>query len=698
VATQQGMSPAESKAVAAAALAEVKSASESVRLDAWRSVFEKTNRILSSRAINVKVVPGEQVPGNLLNVPGWSDGETIHFNGPLVLDMLRMKDALAAVLRLKGLNYHELSHVLFTPRQSEELPRKVIDRATKEGDPTWWWAMNALEDQRIETWFTASYGPSRRYFEAAVLQWLITDGNAEAAVLLHGRKYLSAKIRVQAEQVFVKKYSVDLLQRFQAVIDQYLTVVLPTDSVRAFLLVSKYRDLLKEMQNLNGQQPLPKMPVEDNGVHGHGVPQKGDPSTVRTGKVTSKEAKDAAKAAAKAIEKADKADQQARKDLAQKAAEKAAAEQKDDADDGADGGSEQGENGGDAGQGSGQQPGSAPAQQGGGTDDGGTDTDASNGGDTGAGEGGSGAGDSGGVHEVLDGVSLSDAMKDLIDEAHADMDDIEQDAEVQADAARVLDAVKAVVNNGKQDAAGELAHKGGSIEASTEHLVAQRRVKTLLTRIRQEVEPQILRRQEAGRIDVRRLLSRRPNETDIFTSYDEGMEDETGMEVVVLVDISGSMSGVMTEASAAVWVLKRALDALDIRCTVLAYDTEHYIVYQPGQRAKARVSIINSMGGTDPTSALREAQRIFAKSHQPSKVLVTITDGQWGGNPTEMRGLMKAMHVVGVQTMLLGLQNAFKHYGKHDHHIGHDMTSVSELPKAVTKLVAQIMRAKTGQV
>ena len=170
------------------------------------------------------------------------------------------------------------------------------------------------------------------------------------------------------------------------------------------------------------------------------------------------------------------------------------------------------------------------------------------------------------------------------------------------------------------------------------------------------------------------------------------------MEVVILVDISGSMSSVMREASAALWVMKRALDALQIRCTVLAYDTNHFVVYQPGDKAKAKVPVIMSRGGTDPTSALRQAQRIFAKSHQPSKVLITITDGSWGGDANEMRGLMKAMHMVGVQSMLLGLNQAFRQYGKHDHHIGHDMTSVSEMPKAVSKLVAQIMRTKTGQV
>lgn len=691
---QDTMSKAEAQAAAKAAMAEAKQAGQHVRLDAWRSVFEKTNRILSGKALQVRIVGKDEVDGmGLGKVPGWSDGETINFNGPIVLDMLNQNDALAAVLRLKGLNYHELSHVLYTPRQSEELPKKVIERANADGDPSWWWAMNALEDQRIETWFTAAYGPSRRYFEATVLQWLLKDGNAEAATLLHGRKYLTPSLRVKAEKVFVEKYSADLMQRFQSVIDEYLTVVLPKDTLRAFTLISKYRDLCKEMQSQSGA-PLPKLVIEDNGVH-DGTPGKHTQTVARSGRVTGKDAQDAASRAKQVVAKSKIDDAKARKDLAD--------QQQQGQDGGQDGQDTKG------GGGSGQQPSGAPGstpaqgggQQGGGSGgDGGGDSSQQGGQQQGGGVGGGGAGTDTGTHEVLPGGSgdpLKDAIKDMIGEAQDNLDDVAADAELQDDVSRVLSAVKATINNGKQDAAGEIAHKGGTVNPSQETLVAQRRVRQVIQRIRTEVEPQILRRQDAGRIDVRRVLSRRPNENDIFTSYDEGMEDETGMEAVILCDISGSMGGVMTEASTALWTLKRAFDALDIRCTVLAFDTNHFIVYQPGQRAKSKVSIISSMGGTDPTSALKQAQIIFSKSHAPSKVLVTITDGQWGGDPRVWRGLMRAMHQVGTTSMLLGLNGAQRAYGKHDHMIGHDLTSISELPRAVTKVVAQIMRTKTAQ-
>lgn len=685
MATQPAVSAKEAQQIAQQALNEANKASESVRLDAWRSVFEKTNRILSGRALRIRIVADPDSEG-MLEVPGWSDGETINFNGPMVKDMLRSKDAMGAVLRLKGLNYHELSHVLFTPRQSDELPRRILEKAAIEGS-SWWWAFNALEDQRIETWFTSSYGPSRRYFEAAVLQWLITDGNAEAAVLTYGRKYLPAKIRVQAERVFVKKYSQDLMNRFKAVIDEYLTVVLPTDSVRGFMVVSRYKALLDEMQKLSNAG-LPKLPVEDNGV-AQGTPQKGSSTTTKAGRVSVKEAKDAAAQAKKATEQAAKDDAQAKADMdAQRAADKAG--------DGQDKGS------GDApSQGQGNQPADGAAQ-GNGSGQGGGQGQADGqpgqqGGDAQDGQG-NGAGSSGtGTHEVLDDASLAESIRDMMDAVHDGMDEVREDAEVQKDVSRVLDAVKAVVNNGKQDAAGEIFHNRGTAPPEPEHLVAQRRVRTLITQIRQAVEPQILHRQMSGRIDVRRVISRRPTEMDVFKSYDEGAEDETGMEAVILVDISGSMGSRMTEASGALWILKRAFDSLGIRCTVLGFDTQHVIIYQPGQKAAPRISVFTSRGGTDPTTALQQANLILSKSHQPSKVLVTITDGAWSGTESQIRGLMRNMHLNGVSSMLLGLDGAMRSYGKHDHQIGHDLSSISEMPKAVSKLVGQIMQAKTSQ-
>jgi Mg-chelatase subunit ChlD len=646
-----------------------------IRLDAWRGVFEKTNRILSGMKVTVSIIGAGNVPQGMQDVPGWSDGVDINLNGPVIDKMLSNKDTLSAVLRLKGLNYHELCHVLYTPRMTDELPRRIIDKSRETGDTTWWYAFNALEDQRIETWFTSTYTASRRYFEATVLEWILREGSAESAILIYGRKYLSPRIRVQAGRVFRKKYGKALYDEFQTVIDEYVTLVLPTESVKGQQLIAKYHELLKKMRAASGA-PLPVLVVMDNGMGGStdGSPDRGSCDVARTGRVMVKEARRARDRAADSIEDAIDAD------LAEEMRRQAEA----------DG---QGEDGGPEGKGaSAGQPGESGADistQG--------DQSSSGRGGSDSGDVGTGVSDTGTADHVVqkgqgDG-SLKSEMDDLMDHVASDMDDVRNDEQVQEDVNAVLDAVKAVEQNGRMRAKGAAARNAATVAPNESTNLAVRRVVSILTRIRQEAEPETLRRQHSGRVDARRALSRQPHEVDVFTNWDHGTEEETGIEAVLLVDVSGSMGGMVKEASAAMWALKRAFDKLDIRTTVMLYDTEHTILWQPTDRANpSGIPQVNSGGGTNPTSALEQAVRILSKSQQPNRVLITVTDGQWGGDEKYIARLLKTLHKYGTSTLLLGLGNAVTRYGKHSHMEAHDMRTIRELPKVALKLVSSIMR------
>lgn len=642
-------------------------AGQAVRLDAWRAVFEKTNRILSGKPITISIAAANDIPMGMDEVPGWSDGQKITFNGVLLDLMLKERDPINAILTLKGLNYHELSHCLYTPRASEELPKRVVQRAKDDGDRKWWYAFNALEDQRIETWFTAVYWPSRRYFEAAVLQWLVQKGNTEAAILCYGRKYLPSSLRVKAGRVFMQKHGAPLYAEFQKVIDAYIGIVLPQDTVKAFTLVAKYRELLIKMQQAMPGVPLPALPIEDNGCTGHGIPGRDDAGVVRTGQVTKQEAADAAEAAAEQVAEAAAADAEQETALDEAAAD-------------VDGSA-------------------APSADGTGTTEAGPladDTKTATQADGDA-NGGAGAGTGAADHKVAEAGTLEDAMRGLIDQAHDGLDDIQQDEDIIADAEAVLDAIRAVAQDGEFDAQGPLAKGRATLTATDEHNAAVRKIVKILTAIRLDSEPEVLRRRVSGRLDIQRVLNRKPTEVDIFTQWDEGQEEQTDMEVVLLMDVSGSMGHLMYDASAAVWVLKRALDKMDIRVTAMVYDNDHHILFRPKDKVTTEIPVVCTGGGTVPISALTEAHKVLMKSSAPNKVLVTVTDGAWGGQPREYAAIMKAMDRLGVSSLLVGLGGAVQYNGKHFHHDGVDIATVTDLPKAVTKLVTQIMRRATNR-
>jgi hypothetical protein len=118
------------------------------RLDAFRAVFEKTDRILSGKGVHVAVAHPQEALTQ--GAPGWTDGETIYLNGELLgQDLQKGGMTSATVLAVKGVNYHELSHVLWTPRMSDDIVKRVQQKLAEDNDPMWWWSLNALEDQRI---------------------------------------------------------------------------------------------------------------------------------------------------------------------------------------------------------------------------------------------------------------------------------------------------------------------------------------------------------------------------------------------------------------------------------------------------------------------------------------------------------------------------------------------------------------------
>lgn len=653
----------------AAQAVEERNAQEAIRLDAWRAVFQKANRILSGQRVHVHLVDalGERTPA-------WSDGLDIFLNLNRVKEMLSSSDRMSAVLRLKGLNYHELCHVLYTPRMTDELPRRIMKRMEEQNDKTWWYAFNALEDQRIETWFASTYGASRRYFEATVLEWIIKNGSAEAAVLIYGRKYLSPKIRVKAGKVFVKRYGEDLYHEFQTVIDEYLTLVLPRDSIKAMSLLMTYHDLLQKMQQMGGTLPI--LIMDDNG--GATGPQThNDQKVARKGRVLIKPASSAAKKADKVIEDAIDAD------AAEAAKGGGAGSPQKSSGEGGESGDGDDDASSDAGAGQGESP------------DSGQQADQAT-----QGKGASSSGTAN--HKVAkdDGKNapvghddVRDAMEEFRDGAYEGMDDVREDDAVVEDVGRVLDAVNAAVENGRMNAEG-VAKSTATFPPNTETKMATRRVQDVLARIRQDAEPETLWREQNGRLDGRRFVQRRPHETDVFKRWDHGHEEETGVESVILVDVSGSMGNSLVDAANAVWALKRAFDRLDIRTTVLMYDTKFSVVYQPGEKAQPNaVPRLGSGGGTNPTGALRQASRILYKSQAPNKVLITVTDGAWGGDEDERKSIMRTMNSHGVTTMLLGLDRACSQHGAHHHAEGHDLRSIRELPKAAIKLVSRIMRS-----
>jgi hypothetical protein len=206
-------------------------------------VYGKADRIIT-RNSNVTVTvhkPTWEEP-HFEGIAGWSDGKKITFNQDIVT-LLSESDIPA----LNGLNYHELSHLLYTPRAGSEFVMWVMSNELGK-------AFNYLEDSRIETLMTARFPSTRLFLEANFMRYVAGDdtNNGSLFLLSRGRKYVPLAIRQKIADLFVAENNIELATEVADIIDTYRTLVLPRDMQKAKPLIERFAKIVGKGNNGNG--------------------------------------------------------------------------------------------------------------------------------------------------------------------------------------------------------------------------------------------------------------------------------------------------------------------------------------------------------------------------------------------------------------------------------------------------------------
>ena len=228
------------------------------------------------------------------------------------------------------------------------------------------------------------------------------------------------------------------------------------------------------------------------------------------------------------------------------------------------------------------------------------------------------------------GSSKGDLRKSLKDAA---ADDLDAEGEAKDDLDSILDAldfgragdgVEGDVPEGRfevaSDAARRLHHEVGDA----------------LLDLKDQSEPGWDRRTDGGRLSVRRLVDPFVPADELFDRWTAGQLDASELEVVLVVDVSSSMMSQTTALAESVWAIRQAVDDIEGACTVITFDHgPHRILAAGGDRPDDRMFVPTATGGTDPTSALREAHRVLADSQARNRLLIVLTDGDWYRNDGE---------------------------------------------------------------
>jgi hypothetical protein len=626
------------------------------KLDRLAQVFTKANSVLALRPIRVHVV---NEPLN--NAPAWSGASDVYFNSTQIRDEFDAQSLLA----LQGLNFHEIAHVRYTPRNGSELMRWV-----KENDK--FQAFNCLEDMRIETLLVGRFPSVASWLTATVTDYLLRDGQSLSTIyaLVRGRRYLPVELRQLARDNFVNQ---NIIPELCDVIDEYRTLLFPQDTERGKELIEKYAELLNQ---------LPIQHVENNGVTitvrvkdpmGHDSRPTNGVESSNSRPATKEEQEQDRNRALRNDKPADTQSQSQSQSQSKSSKEDTTSNNNpsdvanNSSDDDVDSDSTSN------------------------ADTFGDDVDSDVfGDDVDSDFNGSNldveidlddwfnepsdnnsrqAGNS--TDNTLNNQVLESILDSIVDELSREIDNLS----VQVNGTPLLEG-----NNSKEPSKATY----NSVAVPQDLFVVAKGFSKELERLRADHEASWLRGVDSGKLNVQRAITSNDFDT-LFDEWSEGREDVTAIEAVILLDKSGSMDGDnANNAYKSMWAIKKALEKVEARTTVVTFNYQTELLYSADDKAGTTIRDSGASGGTNPEASLLYAQNVLANTDKPIRLLFMITDGGWETEAGE--SAVRKMKQAGVLTAqaLIG----FNGYSKeHLEQYRHEFEILANVPTAKELMV-----------
>ena len=641
------------------------------RLQKLAQVFSRTNSVLAGNQVSVRVV--EQGVA-----PAWSNADEVFFNLAEIGDEFNAQQLLA----IQGLDFHELAHIRYTPRNGTPLVKWI-----QEQGQHYWSAFNALEDQRIETLLVGYLPDVAEWLSATVLEFLLKEDEAIETIypLLRGRKYLPVEIRQLARDNFKKP---EIIGDLCYVIDEYRTLLFPQDTERAKELISMFVELLEMLPPINcpvgsgcgegGECGTPTTIHDPNG-HSHrptqGVPSSSNrPATQEqqkrdkergVGNANGGEEKDTTRNKKSApttnADNNDKSGETTNNSSSQSSYDDYNSD--DELEFGAEADTtmyedEEFEDFDDETP-TPYQPSNATPNR----------------------EAGNGAGKSGSNKQVKD--VLTGSLETIIENLSKELDRISR----QVNGTPLLEggATTDLPRSRYKD-----------VPANADLVLIAKRFGTELERLKKEHDPAWLRGVETGKLNVQRYLRNEELDT-IFDEWSEGRDDVTAIEAVILLDRSGSMSGTnANNAYQSMWAIKKALEKVEARTTVVTFDSDTELLYSADDKAGTTIRDAGADGGTNPQKAILYAQNVLANTEMPIRILFMITDGAW--NTEKGEEAIRKMKQAGVLTCqaLIYDGELNTNYLEHNRHSFELLTQVKSA-KDLMPLSKELVRLAIGR-
>ena len=686
------------------------SITKTTQIDRTIAVLTKSIRAITRRQ-DVSVQVALSVGATSI---AYTDGTTIYLSS-FYISSLNQKirsgasaaDLAPLVAEVKGLLYHETGHVLFSPRAKSALVKSAVEQGVMK-------SLNILEDQRIETLILGRHYGHKPFLTASTINWVLKANENDkwkdvGHAFTHGRRYLPADLRRAAFNSF--KYGPAAAERVAKIIDEYRLLTFPSGTERAL-------ELAKQLDSLLTQDDVDT--VTDN--EDHSTPRSDSPATESEQKKVQKAAKQNEERDAADEEKAEEGESSPSSDGDDQSTDDDEADNSPEQDNpSSDSDSEDSDGSGESFDSTNDEyvdEGDAPEAEGSGeaapdsaaTDRRGSDTAAGN----------------------------SNEFSSALQKAKEKSEEITTGEQAEREAEQLQEAIA----RERANPAPLTKRRSKSTEIPVPELLGSvpTKVSTTLRRLTDRFRPAWRERQQQGHINPLHYRTRRPGDRNFFDQYRKGEANAASVEVVVLVDSSGStnitqnqnvasrLNGthnfpdvpgygtVLDYESFAAWAIKRSIDSLPhSRCTVLAFSSEEQsgILYAPNERASSNTFRVPAAlephlvdyktpwrggGSTDPLFTLHESGKLFDSSTATNKLLVIITDGEWSPK-FDSHNKIRQHKASGVTTALFGIgafnsyyqRGVVKTFGSHECDYATDVDDILTLPDKVKELVGTLL-------
>lgn len=681
------------------------------RARALGSSLGKTNRLLTGdRAVQVhtqtkNTMDRHHAAAGLEKYPGYTVYPNIYLN----VDQFGEIAKPETMIQLLGLNYHELAHVIYTPRKFKGVLPSYLRTA-----------FNVLEDQRIESFFTAQYEPAGKFFTEMVIRFIVGDQNAWGSAFMwtHGRSFLPLEIRDEFEQRFALPQHVEEVKKL---IDRYKTFTADNfaHNRRAVTnVLRRFHEIMRELRS-NGEGTPEEQCSSDDQTEGRVNTQQEEESAKedrrkrnhenRTGEDQSnfwdeddeEEEEDADDGSEGDGEDSDSEDDD------EGGSESGTDDDQDDEDSDDDGESAasddedsgEGEDSSESDNGEAETSSDEDSDDDGGVGgqgegEGDSDPEDSSDADD---EGGNGAGTTAGEPQ-FDDDELKEYLGDIVQA-------VTEDQSVEEELGRMFSAIN---DRGNIDFIDFDTENFVLEDADLASLTSVRQITENLRRMYADVEPGWKYGSDYGKLNVGRAMLDPENFDEHFDEWEEGREIDTGLEVVFAVDLSGSMGGLRIRmASLALWILKRALEEVDAKVTVLGFhSTTVGLLGRQKKVERAKWPLWVNLGpSTLPAQSFVIARQTLNASDAPNKLFVAITDGGWGSMHSEyvegqgwvyvQDDLSELVQAIPGTRMYVGVGGTTANTQYHaDFHTVKELGSTDELVSLVRTTVDRMMRER----